>query len=442
MLMFLVVLTMLQFNWTPIPAFIILSIALPMGVVGVGSSFVNLLPFTLDQMMGETAEELSAAVQWYWWGFSAGILTQKSLECITIFSTTPLQVIIAVLGLALSTFSISTIILSDCLCHHWLDTHHKTNKPIRLIFRVLNYARKHNYPRQRSAFTYLDEEQPLRLDFGKDKFGGPFTEEEVEDVKTVLRLLPLFISIAGTTLCANSNGAFPLHIIPTTQRTHDCVAGLNPLTYNIIAVLLIPAYRFILYHVFYKRIPSMLRRVGMGLFLCLVSVLMNLTLDTVGHLHSNTSHCMFDTNTGSTDTLPVPLYWLLISDFVHGIAYVLVLCSSLEFIMAQTPNRMRGVMMGLAATVFGFGVMLHKGLDLLFQQFNTATPSCGFYYYLVLSLIFLLILVLFTILSKHYKLRERERHINIQAIAEEHYERYLDQEEEYMREMAHKYQKE
>ena len=31
---------------------------------------------------------------------------------------------------------------------------------------------------------------------------------------------------------------------------------------------------------------------------------------------------------------------------------------------------------------------------------------------------------------------ERERHVNIQAIVEEHYERYLDQEEEYMREAA------
>ena len=36
--------------------------------------------------------------------------------------------------------------------------------------------------------------------------------------------------------------------------------------------------------------------------------------------------------------------------------------------------------------------------------------------------------------EKRYKLRERERHVNIQAIVEEHYERYFDQEEEYMRE--------
>ena len=32
------------------------------------------------------------------------------------------------------------------------------------------------------------------MDYGKEKFGGPFTEEE-EDVKTVLRLLPLVICL-------------------------------------------------------------------------------------------------------------------------------------------------------------------------------------------------------------------------------------------------------
>ena len=31
------------------------------------------------------------------------------------------------------------------------------------------------------------------MDFGKQKFGGPFTEEEVEDVKTFQRLIPLII---------------------------------------------------------------------------------------------------------------------------------------------------------------------------------------------------------------------------------------------------------
>ena len=41
--------------------------------------------------------------------------------------------------------------------------------------------------------------------------------------------------------------------------------------------------------------------------------------------------------------------------------------------------------------------------------------------------------ILFLFLAKRYTLRERNIEINIQAIVEEHYERYVDQEEEYMR---------
>ena len=35
------------------------------------------------------------------------------------------------------------------------------------------------------------------MDLGKGKFGGPFTIEEVEDVKTVLHFIPLLVTVAG-----------------------------------------------------------------------------------------------------------------------------------------------------------------------------------------------------------------------------------------------------
>ena len=59
------------------------------------------------------------------------------------------------------------IIISDCLCQQWLDRTHKVTNPIKLIIQVLNYARKHSYPERRSAFTYIDEEQPTQTDYGK-----------------------------------------------------------------------------------------------------------------------------------------------------------------------------------------------------------------------------------------------------------------------------------
>ena len=53
------------------------------------------------------------------------------------------------------------------------------------------------------------------MDFGKQKFGGPFTEEVVEDVKTVLRLIPLVMCsslFSGTELA-------PANLL--VQNTHS-----------------------------------------------------------------------------------------------------------------------------------------------------------------------------------------------------------------------------
>ena len=68
--------------------------------------------------------------------------------------------------------------------------------PVSLIFKVLKYALKHKYPVQRSAFTYCESKQPTRLDYGKSKYGGPFTTEQVEDVKTFLRVLAVVAVIS------------------------------------------------------------------------------------------------------------------------------------------------------------------------------------------------------------------------------------------------------
>ncbi len=63
------------------------------------------------------------------------------------------------------------------------------------MYRVLKFAAKHKAPLNRSALTYWEEDVPSRMDLGKSKYGGPFTTEQVEDVKTILRLLPLCLTL-------------------------------------------------------------------------------------------------------------------------------------------------------------------------------------------------------------------------------------------------------
>ena len=421
-----------------IPAFVLAIGSLVFGTCGIGGIYTIMLPFTLDQMIGASAEELSAAVHWYFWGFIISLLIKEVLPYLLTqlhYTTITTSVVFLTLG----SLSLSTVLIMDCLCHKWLDTRDKTGNPMKLIYEVLNYARKNKYPRLRSAFTYIDEEQPSRLDFGKHKFGGPFTEEEVEDVKTLFRLIPLLVfAIIGPFLTLEFYDQLGLHAIVTTNQTLEFFHNLKSTTYYTASFFLIPVYRFIVYPLVGKYIPSMLKIIGVGIFVCFVSVLINLAVESVlGHFYSNASQCTFDDVT-ATGTIPIPLYWLLIIESVNGVGVAMTVCSLFEFVMAQTPNRMRGVMMGLVITVIGFGVLgtvIHSQIFKI-SQLRTATPSCVFYYYLVLSLLMLLILVVYVVLAKHYKLRERERHLNLNVIVEEHHYRYLDKEEEYMKDIS------
>ena len=198
-LTFLSAFVMLQLNWTQIPAVIMLCASQLMNLFGLASICTNMLPFMMDQMIGASADDIGAAVQWYFWTFAIGLLT-RYLVCLPV---PQLQNNLVFFYVTFIFLGLSVVLITDCLFHNWLDKNFRNCHPLKTIFQVLNYARKTKYPERRSALTYFDEEEPSRLDYGKHKFGGPFTEEEVEDVKTILRLLPVFLSPFGIYIANN-----------------------------------------------------------------------------------------------------------------------------------------------------------------------------------------------------------------------------------------------
>ena len=85
--------------------------------------------------------------------------------------------------------------------------------PVKQIIDVLKYAYHHKYPVRRSALSYYQNTYPSRIDFGKIQYGGPFTNEQVEDTKTVFRLLVLLASLFGFHLSSDgfSTANYILH---------------------------------------------------------------------------------------------------------------------------------------------------------------------------------------------------------------------------------------
>ena len=86
----------------------------------------------------------------------------------------------------------------------------KSPQSLKIIYRVLKFAAKHKAPLNCSAFTYWEEDIPSRLDLGKSRYGGPFTTEQVEDVKTFFRMLLVLLPVWIVAFSASTFGTIKL----------------------------------------------------------------------------------------------------------------------------------------------------------------------------------------------------------------------------------------
>ena len=163
-------------------------------LIAVGSSGVevNLIPFGADALLYKTSEELSSYFYWYYWGRNLGALAYI-LSFLVHGSTTHTPLF------SLSIAAALTLALSlSFICENWLsDDQERQNSP-KLIWNILRCAFRAERPQARSAFSFTGEaSRPQRLDLAKRQHGGKFHSEEVEDVKTFLRILLLLFSIGG-----------------------------------------------------------------------------------------------------------------------------------------------------------------------------------------------------------------------------------------------------
>ena len=83
--------------------------------------------------------------------------------------------------------SISLVVSTNLIFITHLIKEPVMQNPFELIFKVVSYAIRNKRSRKRSAFTFHKDQLPSRIDFGKHKYGGPFTTEQVEDVKTFFK---------------------------------------------------------------------------------------------------------------------------------------------------------------------------------------------------------------------------------------------------------------
>ena len=447
------------------------------GILGKGMFESTAIQFGTDQMIEASSAQLSTFIYWYCWSFYVGNVCVDVISAVIIsmFSQCYLSVedffdgayrivllwiymIVAILQCILSCVGLLLLYLKKFKNH--LNIEPVGVNPVKQIIDVIKYAYHHKYPVRRSALSYYLNTYPSRIDFGKVQYGGFFTNEEVEDTKTVLRLLVLLLSLFGFYLSSDGFSTSS-HILskscPSSVTLLLLVANPSFIS-DVITLVGIPLLHLFIKSSLGKYFPNMLKRMWFGLVLLFFHELSSLIINSqviytklcdpvfniseISHL-SPLSACYFsfipfsnNTEWNTTDcvtlctsslyTMDSTLMWLLVPHILLGFGYMLVFMSVLEFICAQAPFRLKGFMVGIWYAMFSIKYIFHI-IEFSITFFISKEDKAWIVYESIKIGIIGLSLIIFGISCRWYRYRERDEVVNVQGMIEDIFERELNQ---------------
>ena len=396
----------------------------------------NVIQFGIDQLRDAPTDYSVLYIYWYVWTSNLGYLILRiPFAAVPLGDYAPLAVISMLIPFVPLFLGI-TLCLKCCSKNQWFLIDPGSKNPYKLVYQVVKFASKHKVPVDRSAFTYCEDELPSRLDLGKDKYGGPFKTEEVEDVKAFWGILYVLFATGPAFLVDIAVSGIPTRFTQYTNTysndtKYDAMSftfyGSGCLT-PLIIVVLIPVYLFLLRPFIHDYIPGMLKRMGMGMALLLISCLCTLLMGVANH------DCTLEEEFCQITTyFAISPHFLIIQFSLNAIGYMLFYIAIYEFICAQSPHSMKGLLIGIHFAIKGIfqllGVLIVYTPITVGCDYRHEFPICGFVYFLVNTLVAFIGLIVFVIVARRYKKRERDEPDNIYRYAEEYYDN--DQGESY-----------
>ena len=389
----------------------------------------NIIQLGTDQLLFASSNQLRYYI--YWQNFTIYLPSFFSILILIMMITIGQSVIfihITIITLVLYIFAILTTVAGFLLLcfikRHIVIEPPPTVNPAKQIYNIFKYVIKYKRPLQRSAFTY-GEPPPGMLDRAKERYGGPFTTDQVEDVRSFKNILLILLSLFGYRFNESTAGIASEYIklfnmtidtnaTKVTFNLMESIVLVFPYSINVsIIVVGILCLQFVIFPFCSHKLPKMLKRIGLSLFLANVSSLLQVIFCVCFEIEQ-----------------PLPYELLILPQILNGISDLLFLTID-EFIIAQAPYHMQGLLIGI----------FYSQLSIKYASFNIAFNSelgHKWLYYTIKSLIVLLSLLLYCFVSSQYKQRQRDEPstINERVIIEEYWERTLNRkkdikEEEY-----------
>ena len=407
---------------------------------GLGGFQAIVIQFGVDQLNDASTTEITSFVAWYTWTLISSNVVSSFINMLTCIDSK-----YNLMGPLVIAMCLTVVVSTNYLFSNQLIKEPVTQNPFKLVYKVVRYAIKTKHPRQRSAFTYWEDAPPSRMDFGKVKYGGPFTTEQVEDVKILIKVLGLNL-VATFLLSLKFNFDF--------YTTHKLISEYHTVTVNIfyrcfgkdfltnvyvlIGLLLVPLNEFLIYPLFYRCISikihwkvllgTLLELAGFIVLIILITYARSkyTELESTSHPHNYTLHCLFHEKSNSLMNDIIDYRWFILVEFLFVTSGTMLGIGTIEFFCAQVPYSMKGLVAGCYYGCLGLYVMFNYGLSQAFMaklhvwESNT-TFNCGFWYLLTKIIPVAMAAFIIALSIKYHKKRKREDVLPSEHIFAEQY---------------------
>ena len=358
----------------------------------------------MDQLVDCSNTKLRAFIHWLVIAYAIGDIGVTNIYSIeeSIVLNLALEITCVVLLTAM-------LIVNILLKHKFYPSGVVQSNPYRTIYDVLKYSiRNKGRQHSRSAFTYWEEDIPGRIDLGKEKYGGPFTEDTVETVKTFLRIIAVVTSISLVFIVYSN------YFIYSGQQELLLITSSNIMIATIIILaelIIVPLFPKIEYF-----LTNSLKWIGVAFIITIAGLIY---LNIVVIFISDTTTCGVSEN----------LFYLLPYYIIQEISLILVLIYLFEFVCSQAPHNMIAMMTGVFWAFPSIFTPIGYFIELPLLWYEVHGPgnklTCSFWAVLVQVVVCVVGFIIYTAVARWYSWRLRETNPNIQGMIENKYDNYL-----------------